>query len=68
MSCSRVPGADQFVIVLENGAPQKRKVLQFPNQTTQYGPSLREQLQLLLGEAGVVTVMPGDMAARAEAS
>ncbi len=65
---TRVPGADQFVIVLENGAPQKRKVLQFPNQTTQYGPSLREQLQLLLGEAGVVTVMPGDMAARAEAS
>lgn len=51
---TRREGEDRFVIVLENGAPEQRKVLSFPNQTTQYSDALKFQLLERLGEAGQV--------------
>ncbi len=54
---TRTPGQDSFVIELENGTPQGRRILSFPNQTTSDSPSLRLQLQQLLGASGSVDII-----------
>jgi len=47
-------GSDQFVIVLENGTPQKQVSLRFPNDRTEASPILQARLLELLGPAGRV--------------
>ncbi len=53
---TREPGQDQFVIVLENGTPQNRVSLRFPNDTTTASSGLKLKLEELLGGAGHVEI------------